>query len=189
MNFLEKFNNEKNIRFFMFKHSLELAKIRNLKTLVETGTSRGKIKFFFFRKYNWKDGMSTVTLGEFAKFINGTLYTCDISKDNIDNARIFTKNLKKNISFHIEDSITFLKNFNLPIDFLYLDSLDGHDPKKASKHQLNEIKAAINKLHQDSLVLLDDKGLKTNLSLKFLKENNYEILRETNFQILLSKKI
>ena len=189
MNFLKKFNNKKNIRFFMFEYALELAKMRNLKTFVETGTSRGKIKFFFFRKYNWKDGMSTVTLGEFAKFINGTLYTCDISKDNIDNAKIFTKNLKKYISFHVEDSVTFLKNFKLPIDFLYLDSLDGHNPKNASKHQLNEIKSAINKLHQKCLIILDDKGLKTNLSLGFLKENKYEVLKETNFQILLSKKI
>ena len=48
MNFLNKFNNTKNIRFEMFKKVFEIACERNLKTLVETGTSRGKIKFFFF---------------------------------------------------------------------------------------------------------------------------------------------
>ena len=48
MNFLNKFNNQKNIRFEMFQYALKLAHKRNLKTLVETGTSRGKIKFFFF---------------------------------------------------------------------------------------------------------------------------------------------
>jgi hypothetical protein len=49
MNFLNKFNNKKNIRFSMFEYSLVLAKKRNLKILVETGTSRGKIKFFFLK--------------------------------------------------------------------------------------------------------------------------------------------
>jgi len=187
MNFLNKFNNQKNIRFEMFQYALKLAHKRNLKTLVETGTSRGKIKFFFFRKYNWKDGMSTVTLGEFAKFVGGKLYTCDISKENINSAKKFTRNLKQNILFNVNDSIIFLKNFHIPIDFLYLDSLDGHNPIKASEHQLNEITVAINKLHKNSLILLDDKGLKTNLSLNFLKKNNYKILKETNFQILLSQ--
>jgi hypothetical protein len=72
---------------------------------------------------------------------------------------------------------------------LYLDSLDGHNPKIASKHQLNEIKSSINKLHENSLVLLDDKLLKTNLSLDFLKKKNFKILKETDFQILLSKTL
>ena len=34
--------------------------------------------------------MST-TMFEYAKFVNGTLHTCDISKENINNARSFTK--------------------------------------------------------------------------------------------------
>ena len=187
MNFLNKFNHKKNLRFSMFKYSLELAQKRNLKILVETGTSRGKIKFFFFRKYNWKDGMSTVMLGEFAKFINGKLYTCDISEDNINNAKKFTQSLKQNISFNVNDSLIFLKNFNLPIEFLYLDSLDGHDPINASKHQLNEIKASMNKLRDKSLILLDDKGTKTNLSIDYLKKQSFYILYETEYQVLLSR--
>ena len=60
MKFIEKYNNKKNIRFPFFKKTLELAFERNLKTIVETGTSRGKKKFLFFKKFNWKDGMSTL---------------------------------------------------------------------------------------------------------------------------------
>ena len=60
MIFLKKFNNQKNIRFPMFEYALKLAQKRNLKVLVETGTSRGKNNFFFFRKYNLKDVMSTI---------------------------------------------------------------------------------------------------------------------------------
>ena len=38
-----------------------------------------------------------------------------------------------------------------------LNSFDGHDPIRASEHQLMEAKVSINKLHLNSLILLDDK--------------------------------
>ena len=74
-------------------------------------------------------------------------------------------------------------------DLLYLDSLDGHDPVAASKHQLNEIKVSMDKLHSKSLILLDDKGSKTNLSIDYLIQNNFKILYETKHQILFSQTI
>lgn len=187
MNFLNKFNNIKNIRYDSFEYTLNLCQKRNLKNIVETGTSRGKIKFFLFRKYNWKDGMSTIMFAEYAKFINGVLHTCDISEKNINSAKKFTSNLNKFINFYVNDSVNFLQKFPDKIDFLYLDSYDGHDPTNASKHQLKEARASIDKLHQNSLVLLDDKGTKTNLSIDFYKRNNFFILNETKNQILLSK--
>lgn len=188
MNFLEKYNNNKNIRFMSFKKTLEICNERNFKNIVETGTSRGKIKFFFFRKYNWKDGMSTIMFADYARHINGKLHTCDISENNIENAKKFTKNFKKYINYYIKDSVSFLKNFNQRIDLLYLDSFDGHDKNLASAHQLNEAMASIDKLHPNSLVLLDDKGAKTNLSIDFYKTNRFEVINETENQILLSKE-
>ena len=71
------------------------------------------------------------------------------------------------------------------IDFLYLDSLDGQF-KGASKHQLEEIKVAKQYLHKRSLVLLDDKGDKTNLSINFMLKNGFKIINETREQVLLS---
>ena len=47
MNFLEKYNHQKNIRFESFKYALTEANSRGLKTIVETGCARGKRKFFF----------------------------------------------------------------------------------------------------------------------------------------------
>ena len=58
--------------------------------------------------------------------------------------------------------------------------------KNSSEHQLNEIKFAIDKLHEKSLVLLDDKGQKTNLSIKFMIENKFKVINETKNQVLLS---
>ena len=187
MYFLNQFNKPKNIRFDSFKKTFEICELRNLKVIVETGTSRGKIKFFFYKLHNWKDGMSTIMFAEYAKNNDGFLYTCDISESNINAAKKFTKKLSAFIDYNIGDSINFLTKFTKKIDLLYLDSLDGHNPDLASKHQLEEIKCSINKLHYNSLVLLDDKGTKTNLSIEFLLSNNFHILNETQQQILLSK--
>ena len=79
----------------------------------------------------------------------------------------------------------FLNSFEKKIDFLYLDSLDGQY-EGASKHQLKEIQIAKNKLNRNSLVLLDDKGSKTNLSIDFMLNNNFKIINETKEQVLLS---
>ena len=56
MNFLNKFNNIKNIRYKSFEFTLNLCQKRNLKNIVETGTSRGKIKLFFLENIIGKMG-------------------------------------------------------------------------------------------------------------------------------------
>ena len=187
MKFLEKYNNSKNIRFKSFEETLKISFNRGFKTIVETGTARGKTKFFFIKKYNWKDGMSTPMFAEYAKFTMGKLHTCDISSENIKNAKKFTSDFSNYIEFYTKDSLVFLKEFNYQIDLLYLDSLDGHDPIAASNHQLKEAQIAMEKIHDKSLILLDDKGSKTNLSINFLKKNNFKIIYETNHQVLLSQ--
>ena len=58
--------------------------------------------------------------------------------------------------------------------------------KMLTKHQLEEIKIAKNYLHDQSLVLLDDKGDKTKLSIDYMLDNNFKILNETREQVLLS---
>lgn len=187
MNFIEKYNNKKNIRFPFFKKVVEISLNRKLKVIVETGTSRGKKKFFFFNKMNWKDGMSTLMFAEFVNEIDGELHSCDISEENINNAKSFTKKFSKNTNFYINDSVNFLSNFKKKIDLLYLDSFDGHNVELASRHQLKEAQASINKLSTNSLVLLDDKGAKTLYSLEFFNKNGFKIIEETNNQLLLSQ--
>ena len=187
MHFLDKYDNHKNIRFNSFKFALREAFKRNLKVIVETGVARGKQKFIFFSRINWKDGMSSLILSEYAKHVNGHLHSCDINAKNIKNAKKFTIKFKDNITFYLDDSISFLRNFKKNIDFLYLDSLDGQY-SDASEHQLNEIKNSIKILHQNSLILLDDKGQKTNLSINYMINKGLKIINETDHQILLSFK-
>ena len=91
MNFLNFYNHEKNFRYSSFEFSLNEAFKRGHKTLVETGVARGKIKFLFFPKINWKDGMSTMIFSDYAKHVNGHLTSCDIDKNNVKNASRFVK--------------------------------------------------------------------------------------------------
>ena len=185
MNWFDDYRDKLGIRYESFFNLFTEASNRRLKNIVETGTSRGKDKFYYLRpKINWKDGMSTMIFSDYAKFVNGKLTSCDIEKNNIKNAKKFVGNNKEFVEFVMDDSIKFLSSFNKNIDFLYLDSLDGQF-KEASDHQLKEIKVAKSKLHRKSLVLLDDKGSKTNLSIDFMLENNFKIINETKEQVLL----
>ena len=185
LQFIEKYNNPKNVRFESFYESLLISYERKHKIIVETGTSRGKRKYFFFNKPNWKDGMSTLIFADYAKNINGKLYSCDLDSFSISSAKKFTKSFSDYVIFINCDSLLFLKNFNQKIDFLYLDSLDGQF-EGASKHQLKEVEIALAKLNKNALILLDDKGVKTKLSINYLLENSYKIVNETKDQVLLS---
>ena len=187
MLFLEKYNNKKNIRFKSFEFALNEAKKRNHKILVETGVARGKVKFIFFSKINWKDGMSTMIFSDYARHQMGELNSCDISSRIAKNAKKFTKKNNDFINFFVDDSLSFLNNFTKEIDFLYLDSLDGQF-EGASLHQLKEIQIAIKNLKPGSLVLLDDKGSKTKLSIDYMLNNHFHLINETNEQVLFSYK-
>ena len=186
MNFLKKYKNKKNIRYDSFLFALNLAYERNHKTIVETGTARGKKKLFFFNKFNWTDGMSTLIFAEYAMHVDGKLHSCDISTDNIKNAKQFTSRFSNYVNFYVQDSISFLKKLNFKIDFLYLVSLDASNPDLASKHQLAEAKNSLTRLNKNALILLDDKGGKTNLSHDFLINNNFKLINESKQQLLFT---
>lgn len=86
-------------------------------TIVETGCTR--------MKDDWGAGMSTIILGDYCKTYGGTLETVDLSRDNMDFCRSATKEYEEQITYHVGDSVAFLKSYTgKPIDFLYLDSYD-----------------------------------------------------------------
>jgi len=188
MDFLNKYNHKKNFRFIGFKKALELAYKRKLTNLVETGTSRGKKKLLFFNKYNWNDGMSTVIFGEYVFYMNGKLFTCDISNDNIRSAKSFTKQFSENIEYIVDDSLNFLNKFTENIDLLYLDSFDGHDKEIASLHQLKEAKLSIKYLKKESIIFIDDILSKGKYSIDFFINNGFEIYFKSKYQIILVNK-
>jgi spermidine synthase len=56
---------------------------------------------------------------------------------------------------HQGDSVAFLASFKDQIDVLYLDSLDTTEPGHA-EHALKELEAALPRLHERSIVVVDD---------------------------------
>ena len=182
MIWLEKYKDKLGIRYDTFKFLFNYAYDHNLKEILETGTARGKQRLFF-SKPNWKDGMSSLLFAEYIKLVNGHLWTCDIDKANIKNAQKFLKKFE-NIQFVVDDSVNFIKNFHKKVDIIYLDSLDGNLPG-ASEHQLSETLYAIKKINSGGIIMLDDKGQKTNLSIDYLIKNGFEILFENNVQVIL----
>lgn len=136
--------------------------------IVETGTTR--------LAEDWGAGYSTMIFGSVCKTFNHHLWTVDIDPRNIETCKVLTANFADILTYVVDDSHNFLKNFNEKIALLYLDSvdfpLDGSDPLPCQQHQLNEFKLAEKNLTDKSIVLLDDNdfpgGGKTRLTKNYL---------------------
>ena len=178
------------VRYFPFKVALNLFLQRGGMNIVETGTTRAYNDF-------GGAGMATIFLGDFACRYGKHLWTVDILPEAIALSMGLTMEFAENISYITDDSLNFLEKFNRQIDFLYLDSYDypideNEEESLASQtHQLNEFKAAEDKLHDKSIVLLDDNawnnGGKCKLTKEYLIEKGWECLID-DFQSLWIKK-
>lgn len=115
--------------------------------IVETGCVRSH--------EDWRGaGYSTYLLGAFAHRLGGTVYSVDNNCLHCSFAREVTAELKSIRIVH-HDSVEFLKSFERTIDVLILDSMDTDMPNCA-EHALAEIHAALPKLHEGSLICIDD---------------------------------
>jgi len=156
-------------KYITFKAALNLFLQNNGQIIVETGTQRLR---------DDPGGSSTTLFGAFCKKYGKKLFTVDINPSNMKVSRDCTMEFKDSIIYVLTDSVKFLRNFNQKIDLLYLDSLDCPLPPsnatEAQTHNLNELKAAYDKLQEGSILLIDDNnfenGGKTRLSKKFLLE-------------------
>ena len=174
-------------RYESFLLSLQLMQNRDVKTIVETGTTRQGINSFP------SDGGSTILFGNWAADNNAKLYSIDISEKSIEGAMGATEEYHSNIEFVCNDSITYLKNFSTPIDFLYLDSFDFElkTYKLSQAHHLKEIKAAYPYLHENSVVMIDDctlpHGGKGKLVIEFLLKRGWQVIY-SGYQVILIQR-
>ncbi len=138
-----------------FYQALMLAVARNAKNIVETGTLR-------VAGNGASDGQSTRLFAEFAERYDCKLWTCDVDPAAIALARDETAPFASRVEYVVSDSVAFLREFREPIDLLYLDSMDfkEEDPGPPQDHALREGQAALHALHTQSIVLVDDCGLK-----------------------------
>ena len=159
-------------RLATMKIALSLLNRSRANNFVETGTTRKTKRTHPNVEDRAADGSSTLIFGDFATKYGGHVWTCDINAQNIENCKEATEEYKDSITYEVNDSVSFLRDFKEGIDFLYLDSLDSDHPR-AHEHQLAEIEACFSRLSKNSIVLLDDLGGKTKLSVEFLKKNNW----------------
>lgn len=163
-------------RYASYLLVLELLKHRQAQTLIETGTARDGDENFS------GDGGSTIIFGDWASKNNALLSTVDISPQAIEKAKTSTEKYSDHIDFFCCDSISFLKDFDRSIDFLYLDSFDFDfgNPLPSQEHHLKEITAAYSKLHENTIVMIDDcdlpHGGKGKLIIEFLLEKGWTII-------------
>lgn len=179
------------VRYFSMKIALNLFHHRGGTNIIETGTIRA-------RDDMGGGGFSTLVFGDYAQHYNKNFWTVDILPEAIELSKEITKDVSQNTNFIISDSVYFLSTFDKPIDLLYLDSMDcpendapdSPNLKASQEHQLNEIKAAYDKLHDNSVILLDDNnfenGGKCKLTVEFLLEKGWSPLIADK-QVLLIK--
>lgn len=126
----------------------EIAKRFETPTIVETGTIRAEEDF-------GGAGFFTYVAGTFLARRGGKLHSVDLSPQNVAFARAWTAVFGDSVTVHQGDAVAFLANFSQAIDVLYLDSLDTTEPGHA-EHAMRELDAAFPKLHDRSLIVLDD---------------------------------
>lgn len=156
-------------KYLTLKAALNLFLQNNGQTIVETGTQR---------VIDDPGGCSTLLFGAFCERYKRQLITVDNDANHMETSREATKKYKDYITYVLMDSVKFLSEFDKGIDLLYLDSLDcpwpPGDATEAQVHNLNELKAAYDKLHKGSVLLIDDNafenGGKSRLSKRFLLE-------------------
>lgn len=174
-----------------FRKVMQLMDQTNAKLILETGTSREGLRG---AKSN---GSATVVFGKWAMQNGAFMHSVDIDSKSVANsqAEIDRQGLTDFVSIHLSDSLAFLKAFTEPVDLLYLDSYDySNDPiiqEKSQIHHLKEFKLIEDRLHKNSLVLIDDcdlpNGGKGKKVIKYMLENDWKIVMEA-YQVLLVRK-
>lgn len=152
---------------FYIKTAINVAKILNLKNVVEIGSSRyavteGCLKYFdtsddaFISPPCCCDGHGTF----FWTRAGFDVYTVDIDEHCLNGVLWSYSNLRIDVpdNLHIQiprDGLDFLRNFEKSIDVLFLDGWDVGTEKYAEMH-LEAYLAAENKLSPTHLILIDD---------------------------------
>jgi Methyltransferase domain/Glycosyltransferase family 9 (heptosyltransferase) len=136
-------------------------------------------------------GFATYLFGAYLQPLGGTLHSVDVDPEHCRFAREWTAVFEPAVQVHCSRGDDWLRRFAGPIDVLFLDSADtdvpGHD-----EVCLAELRAALPKLHERSLVLIDDTPFdggwsgKGRRAVPWALENGWRILT-AGYQVLLCR--
>lgn len=174
--YIENYKNKSGRRFETFRLALKnIYEKVEFPLIFETGTLRLKNDF--------GAGYSTYIFGECVSLFGGKLITVDNNPRHIEISKKLTQSFADNITYILDDSLNYIKNFNGKIDLLYLDSYDcpiEGDASESQKHNLNEFLLVESKLHDESLILIDDvdfvNGGKARMTHEYLEKSGYMLI-------------
>ena len=184
----KKYHKNLKKRYWTFTIALSLFLQRDGGKIVETGCQR--------HKDDWGGGCSTTIFGDFCKHYNKQLVTIDNNPENLEVAKNETKEFADHIKYIFSESVEYLKRNSGFIDLLYLDSMDCKenpvdDNTEPQTHALNEFKAVEGKLHDESIVLIDDNlfanGGKTKLLKEYLIQKGWTMLMDYKQSLWIKK--
>jgi hypothetical protein len=116
--------------------------------VVETGCIRAEDDFT-------GAGFSTYLFGAYLSRRGGQLVSVDLSEGNCRFARAWTECFGPSVCIVTSDSVAWLERCRRQIDVLYLDSMDTDVPG-CGEHALRELQAALPRLGDRSVVIIDD---------------------------------
>lgn len=208
-------------RYHTFKKAFELFRAIKGTTIVELGTIRSfvhggvegcnsdDVKYWNPKKcedWDWGAGLFSLVAAEEFFDQRVSVHTVDISEAHINRSKVVTGHLINKITYHVEDSVNFIKTFesryNKKIDLLYIDTGDMTPIEQTAQHQLKESQAVVdsNIISTGGLILIDDvrnpapiilsaeKSLlgKAKYSLPYFKKNNFDTILD-EYQVLLRR--
>lgn len=213
--FIESYGRVPKFRYDTFKYCWDWIQEKELKTIVELGTSRsfvdGKypgcnsddVKFWEPDNpeiWDWSAGCFTRVFGELIQGTDINLITVDLMPNHITRSKLMTEDLD-NIEYFVMSSEDFLSNGDGKIDFLYMDTGDVTPIEPTAKLHLRESEILIeNDLISDNgLILIDDvrniqsksqdpsEYGKAKYSIPYLKKNGFNVIID-EYQVLLCKE-
>lgn len=205
-------------RYHTFKKAFEIFSEDNSKVIIELGTIRSFVhgglvgcncddtKFWTPDKpenWDWGAGLFSLMAAEELHDKNVEIHTVDICEAHINRSKVISEKHKDIISYHVSDSVSFIKSFNKKADLIYLDTGDMTPIEPTALHQLREAQAIVESgiLSENGILLIDDvrnaapivlcneKDLhgKAKYSIPYLTANGFEIIMD-EYQVLLKKK-
>ena len=213
--FIESYGRIPKFRYDTFKYCWDWIQEKELKTIVELGTSRsfvdGKypgcnsddVKFWEPDNpeiWDWSAGCFTRVFGELIQGTDIDLITVDLMSTHIARSRAMTQDLE-NIEYFSMSSEDFLLSGDGQIDFLYMDTGDVTPIEPTAKLHLRESEILVeNDLISDNgLILIDDvRNIqsksqdpsdygKAKYSIPYLQENGFEVIMD-EYQVLLQRR-
>jgi len=213
--FIESYGRIPKFRYDTFKYCWDWIQEKELKTIVELGTSRsfvdGKypgcnsddVKFWEPDNpeiWDWSAGCFTRVFGELIQGTDIDLITVDLMSTHIARSRAMTQDLE-NIEYFSMSSEEFLTSGDGQIDFLYMDTGDVTPIEPTAKLHLRESEILVENdlISNNGLILIDDvRNIqsksqdpsdygKAKYSIPYLQENGFEVIMD-EYQVLLQRK-